>query len=265
MVTGASGGIGSAVAEQFVDGVARVGRPTTLILSDREAGPLDDTVKHLSTVAGGVCTVRGIPTDVADEDAVASLFTMAGQAGRLTRVVHAAGILGVGGRIVDNRVEDYDRVFAVNSRGTFLVVREAARVMVAQGTDGDDRSVTVVSSNAAGVPRHGMGVYAASKAAVSSLTRSLGLEVAAEGIRCNVVNPGSTDTAMQRDYWGADPAAGRDRVITGDLSTARLGIPLGRIADPCDIAGVVTFLSSSAARHVILQEIYVDGGATLHA
>ena len=125
--------------------------------------------------------------------------------------------------------------------------------------------MTVIASNAAGVPRHGMGVYAASKAAASSLTRSLGLEVAGAGIRCNVVNPGSTDTAMQRNYWGDDPGAGRRRVLAGDLSTARLGIPLGRIASPADVAEVVVFLSSPQARHVILQEIYVDGGATLHA
>jgi 2,3-dihydro-2,3-dihydroxybenzoate dehydrogenase len=110
-----------------------------------------------------------------------------------------------------------------------------------------------------------MGVYAASKAAASAVTRSLGLEVAAEGIRCNVVNPGSTDTAMQRDYWGDDPVAGKARVLGGDLATARLGIPLGRIATADDVAEVVVFLSSPEARHVVLQEIYVDGGATLHA
>jgi len=145
------------------------------------------------------------------------------------------------------------------------VTRTAARIMLEQGTEDADRSLTVVASNAAGVPRYGMGIYAASKAAASSLARSLGLEVASAGIRCNVVNPGSTDTAMQRDYWGDDPAAGRARVIGGDLSTSRLGIPVGRIADAADVAEVVHFLASPAARHVVLQEIYVDGGATLHA
>ena len=190
-------------------------------------------------------------------------------AGRVTRVIHGAGVLGPGVSVAETEPADFDRVFAVNARGTFLVTRAAARVMTAQGQSQadapSDRAITVIASNAAGVPRHGMGVYAASKAAASAVTRSLGLEVAADGIRCNVVNPGSTDTAMQRDYWGDDPAAGKARVLGGDLATARLGIPLGRIATADDVAEVVVFLSSPEARHVVLQEIYVDGGATLHA
>jgi 2,3-dihydro-2,3-dihydroxybenzoate dehydrogenase len=104
--------------------------------------------------------------------------------------------------------------------------------------------------------------YAASKAATSALARCAGLELAARGIRCNVVEPGSTDTAMQRDLW-ADPQVGRRTALKGDPSTYRVGIPLGRIADPDDVAEVVCFLLSDAARHVTLQQLYVDGGASL--
>ncbi|NEE57327.1 SDR family oxidoreductase, partial [Streptomyces sp. SID8455] len=92
-------------------------------------------------------------------------------------------------------------------------------------------------------------------------TKCLGLELARSGVRCNVVAPGSTDTAMQRALW-TDPGA-EARVIDGDPSTYRTGIPLGRIAEPADIADAVAFLASDRARHITLQELYVDGGATL--
>lgn len=260
--------MGAAVARLLLDAPDPASRPTSLILADRDSSALDAVVDRLRTTAPQDVGITAVTCDVSDTVAVDSLLAGAAAAGRLTRVIHGAGVLGPGDTVAQTDPADFDRVFAVNARGTFLVTSAAARVMLDQGTTTggqEDRSITVIASNAAGVPRHGMGVYAASKAAASAVTRSLGLEVAGAGIRCNVVNPGSTDTAMQRDYWGDDAAAGLTRVLGGDLATARLGIPLGRIATPEDVAEVVVFLSSPAARHVVLQEIYVDGGATLHA
>lgn len=106
-----------------------------------------------------------------------------------------------------------------------------------------------------------MAAYAASKAAAAMFTKCLGLELARSGVRCNVVAPGSTDTPMQRALWNGPDA--EQRVIDGDPSTYRTGIPLGRIADPADIAETVAFLASDRARHITMQELYVDGGATL--
>jgi 2,3-dihydro-2,3-dihydroxybenzoate dehydrogenase len=124
-------------------------------------------------------------------------------------------------------------------------------------------AIVTVTSNAAGVPRAGMAAYAASKAAAAHFTRCLGLELAAHGIRCNVVAPGSTDTPMQRSLWNEET---RDApVIAGDPATYRTGIPLGRIATPEDIADAVLFLASERARHITLHDLYVDGGATLRA
>jgi len=87
--------------------------------------------------------------------------------------------------------------------------------------------------------------------------------LARSGVRCNIVSPGSTDTAMQRQLW-ADEDAPR-RVIDGDPDTYRVGIPLGRIAAPADVAEAVAFLVSDRARHITLHDLYVDGGATLRA
>lgn len=278
LLTGAAGGIGIAVAQMLL---CHADRPATLILSDRDPQQLStaksilDTLntRHQNTGEGSGGDSRWIDTeirtvicDISDADAVAELATETRKAGRLHRVIHAAGVLGAGTTIAEASLTDVNHVFSINTFGTFLVTQAMVQIMLDQsGEESIDRSITVIASNAAGVPRYGMGVYAASKAAASALTRSLGLEVAKEGIRCNVVNPGSTDTAMQREYWGDQQESGKSRVLTGDLSTSRLGIPLGRIATPEDIAEVVVFLSSPAARHVVLQEIYVDGGATLHA
>ena len=127
-------------------------------------------------------------------------------------------------------------------------------------------SIVTVASNAAGIPRTSMAAYAASKAAAVMFTKCLGLEVAPLGVRCNTVSPGSTLTDMQRGMWttGDEEAAVR-RVVEGDAKTYRTGIPLGRIADPSDIADAVAFLVSDRARHITMHDLYVDGGATLRA
>jgi 2,3-dihydro-2,3-dihydroxybenzoate dehydrogenase len=127
-------------------------------------------------------------------------------------------------------------------------------------------SIVTVASNAGGIPRTGMAAYAASKAASVMFTKCLGLEVAGQGVRCNTVSPGSTLTDMQRGMWAAgDEDASARRVIEGDPAAYRTGIPLGRIADPADIADAVVFLASDRARHITMHDLYVDGGATLRA
>ena len=106
-----------------------------------------------------------------------------------------------------------------------------------------------------------MAAYAASKAAASMFTKSLGLELAPHHIRCNVVSPGSTRTPMQEAMWAKGSSA--EAVLRGSLETFRTGIPLGRIAEPEQVADVVLFLLSDRASHVTMADIYVDGGATL--
>lgn len=91
----------------------------------------------------------------------------------------------------------------------------------------------------------------------------LGLELAAHGIRCNVVSPGSTDTPMQRSLWGN--RGGAREVIAGSQDAFRTGIPLGKLAAAQDIADAVLFLVSDRAGHITMQDLCVDGGATLRA
>jgi 2,3-dihydro-2,3-dihydroxybenzoate dehydrogenase len=120
-----------------------------------------------------------------------------------------------------------------------------------------------VASNAAGVPRAEMAAYAASKAAAAHFTRCLGLELAPRGIRCNVVAPGSTDTAMLRSMWAE--GQGAQSTIDGSPQHYKIGIPLRKLAQPEEVAEAVLFLASNRASHITMQDLYVDGGAALRA
>lgn len=244
LVTGAARGIGAAVVD------ALVGAGATVAAVDVDAA-------GLAAVAGE--RVRPFTADVGDPAAVARVVAdVEREVGPIGIGVSVAGVLRPG-TVCETTDEDWAATFAVNATGVFTVLREIARRMVPRGSG----SLVTVGSNAAGVPRVGMAAYAASKAAATMLTRCLGLELAGSGIRCNIVSPGSTDTAMQRLLWTDEE--GPARVVAGDPGQFRVGIPLGRIADPADIADAVLFLASDRARHITMQNLYVDGGATLRA
>lgn len=246
-VTGAGGGIGGAVVRQLLaEGVG-------VFAVDRDGAALDRLVSdcgHGSLLETAVVDVASPPVvDQAIDQAEAAL-------GPIDFGANVAGVLSTTS-ILDTDEAEWDRVFAVNARGVFTVSRALARRMVPRRRG----SLVTVSSNAAFVPRQAMAAYAASKAASTMFTRCLGLELAASGIRCNVVAPGSTDTGMQRGMWrGADGAAA---VIRGSLETFKSGIPLGRLATADDVAAAVVFLLSDRAAHITMADLLVDGGATL--
>lgn len=234
VVTGAASGIGAAVADALRSRGARVAS------CDLTASYGPDS----------------FALDVADSAAVEEVFSQVEtQLGPITTLVNAAGVL-LPAKLTDTSDADWEAAFAVNSTGVFNTIRCAARHMIPRRRG----AVVTVSSNAGGVPRQGTGGYAASKAAATHLTRCFGLELAEFGIRCNVVCPGSTDTPMLRTLLGDDAES---VAVAGSPESFRLGIPLRRIASPSDVAEAVSFLSSEAARHLTMQELQVDGGATL--
>ncbi|WP_299536238.1 2,3-dihydro-2,3-dihydroxybenzoate dehydrogenase [uncultured Streptomyces sp.] len=253
LVTGAGRGIGEAVVEALVARGARV------VATDLTG----DGVEALAAEHGPRVVARTL--DVTDADAVEALVAdTEDTVGPLDIAVSVAGVLRHA-NVVDVTDAEWAATFAVNTNGPFHVGRSVARRMAPRGRG----SLVTVASNAAGVPRAGMAAYAASKAAAAMFTKCLGLEMAPYGVRCNSVCPGSTLTDMQRAMWtaqapGQEEQAAR-RVVEGDLDAFRTGIPLGRIADPADIADAVAFLASDRARHITLHDLYVDGGATLRA
>ena len=250
VVTGAAGGIGTAIARRLAADGAR------LALLDQRAEPLEAIARALRDDGAEVIALPvALSRTTEVEAAIASIES---DLGPIAHLAHAAGILKIGATLTQTDA-DWDACMDANARGQFVVTRAVAQRMAARASG----SIVVVGSNAAAVPRAGMAAYGASKAAAHYQLQCLGLELAPLGIRCNVVSPGSTDTPMQQAF--APDEADRLRILRGDPGSFRLGIPLGRIAGPEDIADAVVFLLSDRARHITLHDLRVDGGATLDA
>lgn len=250
LVTGAASGIGLSVAAAL----AREGR--SLALWDRDGPRLALATAWLRSALGADLCSHVL--DVRDAQQVErATAQVEAEFGKLTGVALAAGVLrlGTAGQVAAAALEES---LAVNVTGVFNVARAAVRRMAPRGQG----SLVTVASNAGSTPRLDMAAYCASKAAAIMFTRCLGLEVAGMGVRCNVVSPGSTDTPMLRAMVGEQPAD-MARVVAGNLERHRLGIPLGRVATADDIASAVLFFLSDQSRHVTMQELRVDGGATL--
>lgn len=238
-VTGAAGGIGRAVVEALLAAGARVMATDT--------APLPDDQRALW---------RGL--DVRDRPRCTALLAEAARLhGPVSLAVHAAGVLATD-PVLEMTGDDWQRLVDVNAGGTLNVLSALGRAMMPQRRG----AIVVIGSNAGGVPRMGIGAYGATKAAAAMLTRCAGLELAAFGIRCNLVAPGSTLTPMQTGMWD-DPQIGAASVIAGDAARFRAGIPLGKLAAPQDIAQAAMFFLSDQAGHVTMADLYVDGGATL--
>ncbi|GGK74071.1 2,3-dihydro-2,3-dihydroxybenzoate dehydrogenase [Mangrovihabitans endophyticus] len=248
LVTGAAGGIGAAVARALGQHGVRVAAV------DRDASRLAAAVEKLT--ADGLAATA-IPADVTSAaDAGRAVDRAEEVVGPLDYLVNAAGVLRLGeARALGDT--DWAETFAVNATGVFNVSRAAVQRMVPRSRG----AVVTVASNAASTPRTGMAAYCASKAAATMFTKCLGLEVAAYGIRCNVVAPGSTDTPMLRDMWHDE--TGPRATLDGRLDQYRVGIPLGKIATPAEVAEAVVFLLSDRASHITMHDLTVDGGATL--
>ncbi|PYE84353.1 SDR family oxidoreductase [Pseudoroseicyclus aestuarii] len=241
-VAGAGGGVGRAVTALLAEAGARV-------MATDLPGVMGDAPQRPG--------VTWAPLDVTDAEAVEAALEAAEQAlGPIRHGIFCSGILQTQS-LLDTSAEDWRRVIEVNLTGGFTVCTALGRRMAAQGAGG----IVAVGSNAAGIPRLGMGAYPASKAGLHMLIRCLGLELAPHGVRCNIVAPGSTLTPMLRGMW-ADPS-GAEATIAGNLATHRTGIPLGKLARPEDIGQSVLFLLSDQAGHVTMADLYVDGGATL--
>ncbi|MCQ7722702.1 2,3-dihydro-2,3-dihydroxybenzoate dehydrogenase, partial [Salmonella enterica] len=233
-------GIGYATALAFVDAGARV------IGFDREF--TQENYPFATEVM-----------DVADAGQVAQVCQRVLQkTPRLDVLVNAAGILRMGATDALS-VDDWQQTFAVNVGGAFNLFSQT----MAQFRRQQGGAIVTVASDAAHTPRIGMSAYGASKAALKSLALTVGLELAGCGVRCNVVSPGSTDTDMQRTLWVSEDA--EQQRIRGFGEQFKLGIPLGKIARPQEIANTILFLASDLASHITLQDIVVDGGSTLGA
>ncbi|QUQ64453.1 2,3-dihydro-2,3-dihydroxybenzoate dehydrogenase [Kutzneria sp. CA-103260] len=246
VVTGAAGGIGAAVV------LALASTNVSVAAVDRDP----DGLRRLVTGAPGL-PVFSYPADVTSATEVGRVVdAVERDIGPIEFLVNGAGILRAR-PVLDLSEQDWEETFAVNAGGVFRVSTAVARRMAGRKRG----AIVSVASNAAGVPRTQMAAYGAAKAAVTAFTKNLGLELACLGIRCNVVAPGSTDTPMLRSLWHDD--SGPSHTLNGSPEEYRVGIPLGKLAQPADIADAVLFLLSDRAGHITMHDLYVDGGAAL--
>lgn len=246
IVTGAQRGIGYACAEALLAEGARIA------CVDLPGAELDAAVGRLGQGA------TGHPCDIADTAAGARLVDeVVGRHGRLDALVAAAGTLAPE-PFLELSLEQWDRTLDVNARGGVFLAQACARRFVADDVAG--RIVLVASIVGGRVVRLNNTAYSASKGALIQAARCMALELAPHGITVNTLSPGSTGTEM---LLGVQTTGKAESVVQGNAAEWRLGVPLGRLADPADQAAVVVFLVSDAARHVTGQDIAVDGGQTL--
>jgi NAD(P)-dependent dehydrogenase (short-subunit alcohol dehydrogenase family) len=252
VVTGGASGIGLATVRMLLDHGASVSVIDTqpMAAATEIAGHADKSADHLHFLSA----------DVADSAQVDGAIAAAVERfGRLDGLVCSAGVRIPRMPAIELDDSAWDRVLAVNLRGTFAADRAAARIFAGNG-GGSIVNVASISGKAA---RAGQIAYGVSKAAVIHLGRILALELAKDHIRVNTVCPGVTDTPMIRGAQDQDGDQLINERIYGSTSDFRPGIPLRRIAMPEDPAAAIFFLLSAGAAHITGQELVVDGGETL--
>jgi NAD(P)-dependent dehydrogenase (short-subunit alcohol dehydrogenase family) len=242
IVTGAADGIGWATARRLVMDGYRVA-----LLDVRS-----EAVQARATELGR--QHLGLAVDVTSEASVqAAVAAVAARFGRIDALVNNAGIGDQTGPTVEQNVEAFDRVLAVHLRGTFLMSQSVARVMLrAQPATGRGRGAIVNLGSIAGTTGlPGRNAYSAAKAGVLGMTRAMASEWARAGIRVNAVAPGYVRTAL---------IAGLERQGALDAESIAHRTPLGRMAEPAEIAEVIAFLVSSRASYITGAVLPVDGG-----
>ena len=250
LVTGGSSGIGQAIAVRFAEYGANVA--INYLRQPEEAAGTEEQVQAcVSKVQReGVrdVLVRG---DVSNEDDVVRMVAGAVEGlGGIDVLVNNAGIQ-ISRPTEELSSADFDRVLAVNLRGSFMCAREAIRHFLAEDKPG---SIVNISSVHQLIPKPGYLGYSTSKGGMQNLSRTLALEYAGRGIRVNGIGPGATVTPINR-AWIDDPAKRRQ---------VEEHIPMRRAGDADEMAGVTAFLASDDAAYVTGQTLFVDGGLTLY-
>jgi len=236
VVTGGDRGIGRSIALAL----AREG--ATVALANRDQARAHEVVRAIEGAGGNAFAV---PTDVSRLADIHRLVrTVRERCGRIDVLVNNAG-LGAGRPPLELSEEDWDRLMAVNLKGTFFCCQTVGRVMLEQGGG----KIVNITSICAEIGWPGLAHYCASKAGVKLLTQSFAVELA-PSVQVNAVGPGTVETDINRNILAA-PSERQWRLDR---------IPLKRLGEPQDIAEAVVFLASEASSYITGQSIYVDGG-----
>lgn len=245
IVTGAASGIGRATCLRLAAQGRQSGDAAAIAVVDIAPSPaLESLVQELESLGATAFALHG---DLGEPESPGRLVVEAlERLDGLDGLVSNAGV-NRPGRLIEYTVEDWDRLFAVNTRATWLLAQAAHPALQATGG-----SIVATASMSGSNAHANLGAYAPSKAALIMLVRVLAQEFGTDGIRVNSVSPGMVKTGMTRQVYENDELA-QDRA---DL------VPLGRIAEPEDIADAIAYLLSDEARYVNGHDLVVDGGVT---
>lgn len=238
LITGAGGAIGAAAAVAFAEAGAR------LVLSDLELEPLERAAAGLTDGAEH----HLLPANLRDESSRAGLIEESqARLGRIDALVHTAAVIVRTTDLAAVDEAEWDLQEQVNLRATFFLARDVAEAM--SGDEKGGRIVLMTSQAWWTGGLEGSTVYAATKGGVVTLTRGLSRNYAPRGVTVNCVAPGAVDTPMLHD--GSDP---------DKLEKLRASIPIGRFAEPAELASVILFLASEHSRYMTGATVNVSGG-----
>jgi NAD(P)-dependent dehydrogenase (short-subunit alcohol dehydrogenase family) len=241
LVTGASRGIGKAIALSFAGAGARV------VVASRKQEAVDDVAREVEAAGGSALAVAA---HVGDEAAVAELVDRAAQAfGGIDILVNNAATNPHFGPVLSATPGQWDKIHEVNLRSAFLLTQKSLPYMEARGGGKVINMASVAGIN----PSTGMGVYGIFKAGLIMLTRTLARELGPLNIQVNALAPGVIKTRFSSALWESEDLA---EAITRST-------PLGRLGEPSDVVGAALFLASPLSDYVTGEILVVDGGLSL--
>jgi NAD(P)-dependent dehydrogenase (short-subunit alcohol dehydrogenase family) len=241
VITGASRGIGAAIAERFARNGARIA------LVSRKQDALNDVATRLHALD---CETLVVPANMSRADEVLEVIPKVSSAwGGVDILVNNAATNPVFGPLVDLTQDAWDKVMTTNVTGPFLLSREAARQMIAQGSG----TIINIASTGGIEPSPMLGAYSVSKAAIIMLTKVLAAELGRSGVRVNCIAPGLVETRFAEVL-----------VKTPEIHDAYVRrAALGRHGQPNEIASAAHFLASDASAYMTGQVMVIDGGARM--
>lgn len=241
LVTGASRGIGEAIATRFVEAGMKV------IISSRKQDALDEVVAQLRRKGGDVL---GVAAHNGDKAALTTLAEKAAAYyGGIDVLVNNAATNPHFGPMLDAQDSMWQKTFEVNIMGAFWLIQATVPFMKVRG---GGKIINVASVNGLR-PGSMQGIYSATKAALINMTQTLGMELAGDNIQVNAIAPGLIKTKFAEALWSND----------GIMQNVKARTPAGRAGDPDEIAGMALYLASPASSYTTGQVMVVDGGVTI--
>jgi len=252
LVTGATGSIGKGIAQRFCEHGARV------FITDLDQAKIDRCCAEIDA-SGKLC--KGLAGDVTDHGQVVKVVRAALSqfGGNIDILVNVAGIVAQG-KVEDIKEESWDRIFAVNCKGTFLFIKEVVPVMKKNGSG----KIINFSSKSGKTGSALMSHYSAAKAAIIGLTQSLAHELAPSSINVNCICPGITQNTGVWDNVSSGYVKNLNMPIDKIVEKFTVKVPLGRLAQVEDVVAVTCFLASKGADYMTGQAINVTGGREMH-